>query len=54
MVVYYTATGHAYHYYKDCPQLQKNGLGAINASDKEDLDRHVCLNCKTRQSLVEQ
>ena len=53
MVVYYSPTGRSYHHYKDCHQLQKDGVGAIRTADKADLDRQVCLNCETRQSLVE-
>lgn len=52
MKVYYSETGHAAHYYRDCPQLYGTDSDALQTTTEEHLDRYICADCKDRRSFA--
>lgn len=53
MKVYYSNTGNAAHYFRDCFQLQRTDKDSVKTADEEDINRHVCQDCKNRQAFTE-
>ena len=53
MPVFYTTSGRAYHYYRDCHQLTKGTPEIRQTATADALDRPPCHTCRARRALTE-